>query len=150
MRSMVDPRQPRFGQALTGMALLGGFLADWTPVIPAVAVVLAGASLGGPRLNLYAHAFRGLRLGPPDELEEAAPPRFANTLGFAFTSGATLLLLLDLRVAAWALALTVSALALLAAATGLCVGCELYVASRRLLTRGRVPRRITAPGRAPS
>ena len=153
-RKMVDPRQPRFGQAVTGLALLGGFLADWPPVIPAVAILLAGASLGGPSWNLYAHAFRGLRrlvrLGPPSELEEAAPPRFANTMGFAFTAAASALLALDLHAAAWTLALIVSALALLAAATGLCVGCELYVASRRLLTRGRVAERITAPGRAPS
>ena len=153
-RKMVDPRQPRFGQAVTGLTLLGGFLADWPPVIPAVAVLLAGASLGGPAWNLYAHAFRGLgrlvRLGPPAELEEAAPPRFANTVGFAFTAAASVVLAFDVPAAAWTLAVIVSALALLAAATGLCVGCELYVASRRLLTRGRVPERITAPGRATS
>jgi hypothetical protein len=36
----------------------------------------------------------------------------------------------------------VAALALLAAVTGLCVGCELYVVGRRLLTRGRAPGHI--------
>lgn len=147
---MVDPRQPRFGQALTGLALLGGFVAAWTPVIPAVAVILAGASLGGARWNLYAYAFRAIRrrLGPPPELEEAAPPRFANTIGFVFTATATALLALDLPAAAWTLAVIVATLALLAAATGLCVGCELYILSRRLLTGGRIPRRITSTGGA--
>ena len=41
-------------------------------------------------------------------------------------------------------ALLVSALALLAAVTGLCVGCELYVVARRFMTRGRIPHRRTA------
>lgn len=139
MTRMVDPRQPRFGQAITGLVLLVGFLASWPATAPVVAVILAGASLGGPRLNLYAHGFRLLkraaRLGEPRELEEAAPPRFANTVGFLFTAAASLLFALGLETAGWALALIVSALALLAATTGLCVGCELYVASRRLRRR---------------
>jgi hypothetical protein len=46
---------------------------------------------------------------------------------------------------AWGLALLVSGLALLAATTGLCVGCELYVFVRRLATRGRVAERLTRP-----
>jgi hypothetical protein len=43
------------------------------------------------------------------------------------------------------LALLVSGLALLAATTGLCVGCEFYVWARRIATRGRVKGRLTAP-----
>ncbi len=43
---------------------------------------------------------------------------------------------------AWALALIVSGLALLAASTGFCVGCELYVILRRAVTRGRVAERL--------
>lgn len=137
---MIDPRQPRFGQAITGLVLLVGFLTSFRPAIGAVAVVLAGASLGGPRLNLYAHLYpafaRMVRLGPPAVLEESAPPRFANTVGFAFTALASVLGAAGLTAAAWTLALVVSALALLAAITGLCVGCELYVLGRRLLARG--------------
>jgi Domain of unknown function (DUF4395) len=151
--SMVDPRQPRFGQAVTGVILLAGYLLDWPIVIPILAVVLAGASLLGPRANLYAYLYRGasrlLRLGPPRELEEAAPPRFANTLGFLFLTAATAAYFaFDPPLAggwvAWGLGLLVSALALLAAGTGLCVGCELYVIARRVATRGRVPEKRVA------
>jgi hypothetical protein len=39
----------------------------------------------------------------------------------------------------------VSGLALLAATTGLCVGCEFYVWARRIATRGRVRERLTRP-----
>lgn len=45
----------------------------------------------------------------------------------------------DGRWLAWGLGLLVAALALLAAVTGLCGGCQLYVLGRGLLTRGRVP-----------
>lgn len=149
---MIDPRQPRLGQGITGTALLVGFLLDQPLVHPVLAVILAAASLGGPSINPYALLFRGIRsagwIGPPRELEEAGPPRFSNTLGFAFLTAASLAYHLpDQPVTwlAWGLGLLVSALALLAATTGLCVGCELYVFVRRLATRGRVARRITRP-----
>jgi hypothetical protein len=150
-RAMVDPRMPRMGQAITGAALGLAFVLDLPVVVPIVAVVLAGASLLGPRANLYARVFplvkRAFRLGPPAHLEEAAPPRFSNTLGFVFTVAATAALYgFGAEAVGWALALIVSALALLAAITGLCVGCELYVLVRRFVTRGRVPGRLTAPG----
>lgn len=152
---MVDPRQPRLGQGLTGVVLLTGFLADQPVILPVLTLILALASIGGSALNPYAWIFRGIRaagwLGPPRELEEAAPPRFSNTLGFVFLATASLAYYLPptpIRTVAWGLGLLVSALALLAAVTGLCVGCELYVFVRRLATRGRVPRRITRPARA--
>ncbi len=148
--AMVDPRQPRFGQAITGTALALAFVLSWPIVIPAVAVVLGAASLLGPSANVYAWLYRGakraLRLGPPVELEEAGPPRFANAVGFAFLAAASIALYaFEAATVAWSLALLVSGLALLAAITRLCVGCEAYVVARRLLTRGRVPSRLTLP-----
>jgi hypothetical protein len=146
--TMVDPRQPRFGQAITGTVLLLGFLLQLPAVLPVLAVVLAGASLLGPRWNLYAYLYRPVRgaLGPPSELEEAAPPRFANTVGFLFLTAAGIAYYaFDAEGLAWGLALVVSGLALLAAITGLCVGCEFYVLARRIATKGRVARRITRP-----
>lgn len=138
---MIDSRQPRFGQAITGLVLLIGYLTSAPQAIAAIAVALAAASLGGARLNPYAHLYRWfarlVRLGPPSELEEAAPPRFANTVGFVVTAVASMLALAGLTIAAWVLALVVSSLALLAAVTGLCVGCELYVLGRRARTADR-------------
>jgi uncharacterized protein DUF4395 len=139
---MVDPRQPRVGQAITGVVLAVGFIAGWPAVLPITAVILALASLVGGPFNPYVHMYRlvkrVLQWGPPRELEEAAPPRFANTLGFVFTLTATILYYsLHLHVAAWSLGVLVAALALLAATTGLCVGCEFYVFARRLLRTER-------------
>ena len=141
---MVDPRQPRLGQAITGVVVLFGFVLDLPVVLPVMAVVLGAASLLGPRFNPYAYVFKAIRaagaFGPPRELEESAPPRFANAVGFVVLSVATMAAyVLDTAWLAWGLGLLVAALALLAAITGLCVGCELYVVVRRLLTRGRAP-----------
>lgn len=151
MPAMVDPRQPRFGQAVTGTALALAFVFGWTPALPVLALILGAGSLLGPRANLYAYLWRGLvtglRLGPPRELEEAAPPRFANTVGFAFLAGASVAAyMFGSETAAWTLALIVSGLALLAAVTGLCVGCELYVMVRRVGTRGRIRGKRVVPG----
>ena len=41
---MVDPRQPRVGQAITGLVLGIGFVLGRPEVLPVVAVVLAGSS----------------------------------------------------------------------------------------------------------
>ena len=151
---MVDPRQPRFGQAITGVVLAVGYFLDWPVVLPVLAAILAGASLLGPPANLYAHLFRAFRrlagLRPPAELEEAAPPRFANTVGFVFVTAAAVAYYaftppLAGGWVAWGLALVVSALALLAASTGLCVGCELYVIARRVATRGRIASKRVVP-----
>lgn len=153
---MVDPRQPRLGQGITGVVALVGFVLDLPLVLPVLAAILGAASALGPKANPYAWLFRGLRraglLGPPGELEEAAPPRFANTIGFVVLSAASVAwYAFGLTWVTWGLGLLVAALALLAATTGLCVGCELYVWSRRIATRGRVSGRLVrtverAPG----
>lgn len=139
----IDPRGPRFNQAVLATALLGGFLVDWRPVVPLFAVVLLlGAAFGpryGPFLLLFAKVVRP-RLGPPRELEDPRPPRFSAALGVAFLAAGTLAFIAGQAGLAWALALVVAALAALAAVTGLCVGCEIYL----LLARRRRPRPVTS------
>jgi len=126
----IDPRGPRFNQAMIAALLLLGFFLDWRPVVPAVAVVLAlGAAFGpryGPFLALYAKVIRP-RLGPPAELEDPRPPRFAATLGVVVLVASTVAFLAGAAVLGWALALLVAFLAGLAASTGICVGCEIYL-----------------------
>lgn len=126
----IDPRGPRFNQAVLTVGLLGGFLADWRPVVPVFALVLLlGAALGpryGPFLRLYAVAIRP-RLAPPKELEDPRPPRFAATVGVIFLAGGSLAFAAGAPGIGWALALVVAVLAGLAAATGLCIGCEMWV-----------------------
>ncbi len=135
----VDPRGPRLGATVTTLVLAVALLAapgPLTVVLVAVQTVLfaLGATRGVARTP-YGWAFRTLvrpRLGAPDELEDAAPPRFAQAVGLAFglvalvgyLSGADLL-----GSVATGLAL---AAAFLNAAFGFCLGCELYLLGKRL------------------
>lgn len=130
----IDPRGPRFNQAVLAVSLLAGFVFDWRPVVPAFAVVLllgaAGGSKWGPFLRLYAGVIRP-RLAPPAMLEDPRPPRFAASMGVAVLTLASLAFLADAPGLAWGLALLVAALAGLSATTGLCVGCEIWLFSAR-------------------
>ncbi len=126
----IDPRGPRFNQAVLTAALLGGFVLDVPLVAPVFAVALfLGAAFGpryGPFLRLYVEAIKP-RLGPPAELEDPRPPRFAATVGVIFLTAATVAFAAGAVGFGWALTLIVAVLAGLAATTGLCVGCEIYV-----------------------
>lgn len=134
----IDPRGPRTNQAVLAVALLAGFLLDWKPVVPLFALVLfLGAAFGpryGPVLRLYQAVIRP-RLGPPAELEDPRPPRFAAAVGVAFLVASSLAFLAGAPGLGWGLALVVAALAGLAAVTGICIGCEVYLWLARL--RGR-------------
>jgi len=68
-------------------------------------------------------------------LEDARPPRFANLVGVVFLTAATVAFAAGWETAGTALGAIVAALALLAAATGLCAGCEAYKLGYRF--RGR-------------
>ena len=132
--AVIDARAPRTNQAVIGTLALVAYLADWPWLIGLLAAQLAvGLTLGRrfclPCL-LYFEVLQP-RLGE-GRLEDARPPRFANIVGVVFLGAATLALVLGASTIGWVLALIVSALALLAATTGLCVGCEAYLWIARL------------------
>ncbi len=126
----IDPRGPRFNQAVLTVALLGGFLTDAWAVVPVLAAALfLGVAFGpryGPFLRLYADVVRP-RLRPPLEFEDPRPPRFSAAVGVAFLAASTGAFLTGSDAVGWSLALVVAALAGLAAVTGICVGCEIYL-----------------------
>jgi hypothetical protein len=126
----IDPRGPRANQAVLTVALLAGFLFDWEPVAPIFALVLfLGAAFGpryGPVLRVYADVIRP-RLAPPAHLEDPRPPRFAAAIGVIFLVAATIAFAAGAGALGWALCLVVAALAGLAATTGICVGCEVWL-----------------------
>lgn len=138
---MVDKNSVRGGAAVSVVVLLVGYLFDARWVVPIVGVALGvGAFFGLPRSPLgaiYRAGKKALNLKIPVEPEEASPPRFAQTLGFAFLAASTIgFYLLDSSVTGWALALMVAGLQALLAATGICVGCELYLLGKRLAAKG--------------
>jgi hypothetical protein len=126
----IDPRGPRTNQAVLAVALVLGAITGQVWVVPVFAAVLfLGAAFGpryGPVLRFYQLVIRP-RLGPPEHLEDPRPPRFAAAVGVVFLVAATVAFVVGVDVVGWILALVVAALAALAAVTGLCVGCEMYV-----------------------
>jgi hypothetical protein len=131
----IDPRGPRTNQAVLSVALVVGFLLRLEWVAPLFAFVLAlGAVFGpnyGPVLRFYQAVIKP-RLAPPTELEDPRPPRFAAVIGVMFLISSSAMFALGFATAGWTLALVVAALAALAAISGICVGCEMYVLLIRL------------------
>ena len=139
----IDPRGPRTNQAVLACALVIAFLTDQPWVVPVFAVVLfLGAAFGpawGPVLRFFQLVIKP-RLAPPAELEDPRPPRFAATIGVIFLVASTISFALGADTVGWSLALIVATLAAVAAVTGLCVGCEMYVMFVRMRGGVRVVR----------
>jgi hypothetical protein len=137
---VIDERAPRFNQAVTGAVALLGAVFGW-PLAWALmsAQLLIGLTLGR-RFCLPCLAYFELvqpRFGE-GRLEDSRPPRLANMMGTAFLGAAALSWWLGAPTLGTVVGLLVAALALLAASTGFCAGCELYRLSARL--RGISPR----------
>ncbi len=142
---LLDPRGPRFAAAVTTVVLVL-ILVTGSGVLALAQAVVFAVTAANPRFGPYGLLYRGLlapRLGRPTELEPAAPVRFAQLLGLVFTGVAAAGYLAGapvVGVVATALALIA---AFLNAAFGLCLGCEVYLAFRRLTNRP-IPARVPA------
>jgi hypothetical protein len=137
---VIDERAPRFNQLVVGLVALAGALFGW-PLAWALmgAQLLIGLTLGR-RFCITCVAYFTLIQPRRGEgpLEDSRPPRLANAIGVAFLGAAALTWWLGSPAAGTALGAIVAALALLAATSGLCAGCELYKLGARL--RGVSPR----------
>jgi len=140
VRAGLDPRGPQFVAALTAVTVAAALLLP-----PAAALAVAGVqaslfavgAVRGVQHTPQSWLFRTVvrpRLAPPAELEDPAPPRFAQGVGLVFAivavlgfaAGATL-------VAQVALGMALAA-AVLNAVFRFCLGCEMYLLLKRLTT----------------
>ncbi|MGY1732212.1 DUF4395 domain-containing protein [Geodermatophilus sp. SYSU D01045] len=130
----VDVRGPRSAAWVTSAVLAVVLLTASGELAAVQAVVFAVGAAAGLRYAPYAVLFRTLvapRLGPAREREPEAPVRFAQFVGFVFAGvGAAGYLLGAPVLGAVATGFALVA-ALLNAATGFCLGCELYLTVRR-------------------
>ncbi|GAB3248623.1 DUF4395 domain-containing protein [Nocardioides dilutus] len=138
VRAGIDPRGPQFVAALTAVTLAAALLlppAAGLVIATVQAALFAVGATRGVQRTPQSWLFRTLvrpRLAPPAELEDPAPPRFAQAVGLAFATvavlgfaaGATL-------VAQVALGLALVA-AVLNAVFRFCLGCEMYLLLKRL------------------
>lgn len=130
---------PGSGWALP-RASLAERIADPGFVLLVVIALLFVWGLASPRTAPWAVLYRRVvqpRLGPPAELEDPRPPRFAQGVGLLVTG---LGIVLHVAGVPWALP-AAAGMAFLAAflnaAFGLCLGCQLYLVLQRAGVVGR-------------
>jgi hypothetical protein len=126
--AVIDSRAPRFNQAVVGSLSVLAVATGWWWILAGLAAqLLVGLTLGRrfclPCLAYFELVQPRFGEGP---LEDARPPRFANMVGVAFLGAASVAYALGWEIAGAALGSLVAALALLAAVTGFCTGCEAY------------------------
>jgi hypothetical protein len=125
---VIDSRAPRFNQAVVGSLSALGVVTGWWWLLALLAAQLVIGLTFGRRSCLPCLAYFEL-LQPvfgEGPLEDARPPRFANMVGVGFLSAASLSFALGADLLGSVLGLLVAALALLAATTGFCAGCEAF------------------------
>jgi hypothetical protein len=133
----LDPRGPRFAAALTTAVLVVVLATGWGWLALAQTAVFA-ITAADPRRGPYALIYRFVvapRLGPTSEREDAAPVRFAQLVGFAFLAVASVGYLSGVTAVGVGFAGAGLLAAFLNAAFGLCLGCEAYLAARRVTTK---------------
>ena len=142
---VIDARAPRTNQAIVGLLSLLAVLTGWWGILAAVALQLAIGLTFGRRYCLPCLLYFEViqpRLGE-GPIEDSRPPRFANVVGVAFLTAASVSHAAGFATAGAILGGIVAALALLAASTGLCAGCEMYRFAARLRgIRSRVIDRV--------
>jgi len=145
----IDPRGPRFGAAITAVLLLvdlflgvAGLHGVALILLAVLALVFAWGAFAGIQRHPYGALFKALvrpRLKPPAELEDPAPPTFAQGVGLVVTGVGAILGILFPVVVPVAAALAFIA-AFLNSVFGFCLGCQIYLA----LVRAGVIRRTSA------
>jgi hypothetical protein len=144
--SGIDPRGPRFGAGISavlllitvGLGLVGGTPATLVDRIlePAflllltISLVFAWGAFAGIARHPYGWLFRKLirpRLKPPIELEDPAPPTFAQGIGFAVTAIGVLLHLVGVPYAIVVAASLAFVAAFLNSVFAYCIGCQIYL-----------------------
>ncbi|WP_131748767.1 DUF4395 domain-containing protein [Frankia sp. Cppng1_Ct_nod] len=132
---MVDPRGPRFAAAVTSVVLAAVLLtaSGWL-LLAQTMVFLTGAVFGlrcAPYGLLYRVAIRP-RLGPPAELEDEQPPRFAQAVGAIFGGAGAAGFLSGVPALGYVATGLAFVAAFLNAAVSFCLGCQIYLVIRSL------------------
>jgi hypothetical protein len=130
----IDPRGPRFGALITLVMFAAVLITGNVWVLAAQAVMFAAGTFLGLAKSPYGLLYRWLvrpRLGPPAELEDAAPPRFAQAVGLVIS----LIGVVGYGTGVVPLGMAAACLGLVAAVLngvfGVCLGCEMYLLIRR-------------------
>jgi hypothetical protein len=125
---VIDSRAPRFNQATVGLVALLAAATGWWWLLALLALQLVVGLAFGRQYCLPCLLYFEVvqRIFGEGKLEDARPPRFANIVGAAVLGAASVAYIAGADAVGAALGGLVAALALLAAVTGFCAGCEAY------------------------
>jgi len=143
----LDPRGPRFAAALTSVVLALVLITGSGWLLAAQTIVFAIGAFAGLHRSPYGVIFRRFvrpRLAPPAELEAAAPPRFAQAVGFVVAAIGTVAFAVGLPTVGLVAAGLAFAAAFLNAVFGFCLGCEIYLLVRRAFPATTTPTHPTS------
>ena len=147
----IDPRGPRFGAGITGLLLLvviglslSGLTVAGTLLFALIVAVFAWGAFAGIQRHPYGLFFKKVirpRLKPPLELEDPAPPTFAQGVGLVITGIGLVFGLIGVPLAIPIAAGLAFIAAFLNSVFAFCLGCQIYL----LLVRSKVirPKAIT-------
>lgn len=133
----IDPRGPQFAAGVTALVLIAIL---GLPPVAALVLTIVQASLfalgaaRGVQHTPHSWAFKRFvrpRLGAPDELEDPAPPRFAQSVGLVFTLVAIAGYVAGFTVLAQVAIGFALVAATLNAVFRFCLGCEMYLLIKR-------------------
>lgn len=134
---VIDSRAPRFNQATIGLLAALAVVMGWWWLLALLALQLVVGLTLGRRYCLPCLVY--FELVQPvvgeGQLEDSRPPRFANAIGVAFLAAAALTWAAGFATLGAVLGTLVSTLALLAAVTGFCAGCEAFKLGSLLVGR---------------
>jgi hypothetical protein len=135
--AVIDSRAPRFNQAVIGVLASLAVATGWWWLLALLAANLGLGLTFGRRFCVTCVAYFTfvqplIGEGP---LEDSRPPRVANMIGLLFLASSAVAYALGADIVGAALGSIVAALALLAAVTGFCTGCEAYKLGCRLTGR---------------
>ena len=137
--AQIDPRGPQLNAMLTsvvlGLSLLTAPGAVGVALLGAQAVLFAIAVAFGVQRTPAAYLFRTFvrpRIAAPAHLEDPQPPRFAQAVGLVFALVGLVGYLAGAPVVGAVATGFALAAALLNAAFGFCLGCEIYLLIRRV------------------
>jgi hypothetical protein len=150
-RAGIDPRGPRVVAGITAVILLVvitlallGFTTPAAILLGVQAVVFLIAAVLGVQRHPYGYLYKALirpRLKPPVELEDPAPPTFAQGVGLFVVGLGLLLHLVGIPYALVIAAAAAFVAAFLNSVFAYCLGCQIYL----LLARAGIIRRKPAP-----
>ena len=138
----IDPRGYRFGAGVTLVGAIVAMLvgAPWPGdlVLAVLAVLFLPGATIGPQVTLQSFLFRTLirpRIGKPTKTESFRPPRFAQQIGLVLSATGAVLGFAGFAWGVYVFGGFVLAASFLNSVFGYCLGCEIYLALKRLTAR---------------